>query len=395
MMQKKKKGGRRGEGRLSSAIFGTVSVAVFFLIIKDSELAIDYMNKGMKLCVNTVIPSLFPFMVVSELIVSSGAADILGRAFGGVFRALFGISSEGGSAYLLGTVCGFPVGCRSALSLYTSGRISQSDLSRLICFSNNPSSAFIISAVGGTLFGCRAFGVALWCITLLSSLIMGVLHKLLCLGDDEKYGVHSLKEAEDRLGFSEEKEIVGQKREGIVSFSYAVTSAATAMLGVCAFIIFFSVFTGLADNVLVKLGASQGVRAWVLSFFELTGGVASAAGVKPVLLAALIASFGVGWSGISVHLQVASFCDGVKIEFGRYVASKFIQGVLNVLMTYLYLCFFGDRLSFDSKSVAAFESISVEGGELGTFVSAVFFSVLLVNFFSLVKRHISSQKCSR
>ena len=142
MRLKTKKGVKLGEVGM---IF--MSALSLVLILKFPEVSIEYINRGLKLCVSTVIPSLFPFMVVSELIVAGGFAESVGAFFKKPARLLFGISGEGASAFLLGTLCGFPIGTRVAISLYERGRISREELSRLVCFSNNPSSAFVISAV--------------------------------------------------------------------------------------------------------------------------------------------------------------------------------------------------------------------------------------------------------
>ena len=358
-------------------VFASVSFLALFLILKNSELAIDYMERGMKLCVVSVIPSLFPFMVASELIVLSGAAEYIGRFLKKPFTRLFGVGGDGASAFLLGMVCGFPVGTRASLSLYKRNRISRGEFSRLICFSNVPSSAFIISAVGTTLFGCRAFGIALYCITLISALIIGIILNVI-YGDEEKEEKDAQKQT-----LTDKKAL---EKSGISSFSGAVLSAANAMLGVCAFVVFFSVFTGLLGNLLEGIGASQMAKAWLFSLFELTGGVAASASVKPISLAVLIAAFAVGWSGISVHFQVASFCDGVNVRFGRYILSKLLHGALNALFCWLYMRFFGNSFSFDVKSVAAFDLITGKTGELGILISSVFFSVICIAFFSWVKR---------
>ena len=56
-----------------------ISLTSLFLVLKEPQLSVDYVTRGMKLCVTTVIPSLFPFMVISEIIVLFGAAEIFGK----------------------------------------------------------------------------------------------------------------------------------------------------------------------------------------------------------------------------------------------------------------------------------------------------------------------------
>ena len=63
----------------------------FILVLKETDIAIKFMKTGLSLCVKTVIPSLFPFMVTSELIVKSGLGHIIGNIFGTPITKIFKI----------------------------------------------------------------------------------------------------------------------------------------------------------------------------------------------------------------------------------------------------------------------------------------------------------------
>ena len=69
--------------------FGWFSVFCLLLILRNTEIAMEYMTTGLRLCVKTVIPSLFPFMVISELIVSGGIGSVLIRPFSPLFKKSF------------------------------------------------------------------------------------------------------------------------------------------------------------------------------------------------------------------------------------------------------------------------------------------------------------------
>ena len=359
MRLKTKKGVKLGEVGM---IF--MSVLSLVLILKFPEVSIEYINRGLKLCVSTVIPSLFPFMVVSELIVAGGFAESVGAFFKKPARLLFGISGEGASAFFLGTLCGFPIGTRVAISLYERGRISREELSRLVCFSNNPSSAFVISAVGVGLFGCREFGVALYVITIASSVTIGIIQNLLLPSD--KLIIVS-KSTKDTRG-----------QGGIAAFSEAVSSSASAMLKVCAFIVFFSSFTGVVGVLLSYFGVPQSARALLFSFFELTCGASEAACVSELSVAVLVAAFAVGWSGLSVHFQMIGLCNGISIPLTRYFLSKLGEGALNAVLVLLYFKGFSDNLHFDAKSVGVFSVLEANGGAL--YFAIDFFFVLCLAF---------------
>ena len=130
------------------------------------------------------------------------------------------------------------------------------------------------------------------------------------------------------------------------------------MLNVCAFVIFFSTFVGVLGRVLESLGAPRAVRALLFSAFEISSGASEASGVEPRLFGILLCAFALGFSGLSVHLQVASILSGRGVSLGRYFLSKTAEGILNAMLTYAYLSLFPSALLFESQSVGAIDSTS-------------------------------------
>jgi spore maturation protein SpmB len=156
---------------LAACFFGVFMLA---LMIRNSELAIKYVKDALSVCATTLIPALFPFMVVSDIFVKSGCADTLGAMLSAPMRAIFGVRGAGAVPVVLGAICGFPIGARCAVSLFDAGKISKDECERLIAVSSSPSSAFLIGAVGVSLFGSRALGRALYVSTLVSSVLVGI-----------------------------------------------------------------------------------------------------------------------------------------------------------------------------------------------------------------------------
>ena len=302
-----------------------ISLFSLALILRNAQLAMTYMSRGLQLCVTTVIPSLFPFMVLSELLVSSGAARGLGRLLSRPLRALFGIGGEGGCALLLGLFCGFPVGTKCAVSLYRRGALSRGQLSHLLTFCNVPSSAFLINAVGLSLFGERRVGLLLYGVTLLSALLVGLLGRRLFVSD-------SL--------VPEPTPPTDPPHGGITLFTDAISSSALSMLSVCAFVVFFTTLSGTMEHLLAALGLSDVVAALLYGILELTGGVAHAASL-PAPLSLCLCAFFAGWSGLSVHMQIISLCADTGISFRPYLLAKLAQGLLNLLLVCLLGAAFG------------------------------------------------------
>ncbi len=318
----------------SRHVLGALALIAFFLILSASDTAIDYMKKGLILCSTTVIPSLFPFMVISELIVSSGVGVRMSRLLARPMRTLFGVSEAGAAAYLLGAVCGFPIGAKIAVSMYDKGYMSKNELERLLSFCNNPGSAFVISAVGVSLLGNELVGMILYSCVIISSVIVGFFGKLF-FRDKEKNMVS--------------QSLIFSGGIGINEITNAVQGSALSMLTVCAYVVFFSAFVGCVGALLSRFSLPQGIFACIFGFFELSSGVGAAAGVANRLSATLLCALFCGWSGLSVHFQIMSVCAGRGISFKTYFVAKAAQGIVCTALAYPALkLLFPSVLSNDS-----------------------------------------------
>ena len=308
----------------SRILFGALTLFTLAVILRNAEVAIRQMNYGLRLCVTSVIPSLFPFMVLSELLLCVGAIRPIGKLLSRPFRFLFDIGEESVCALLLGWLCGFPVGPRCALSLYRQGHIDHVELSRLLCFSNLPSSAFLISTVGISLFGDRSFGIYLYGITLCSAILLGILGNLLHRKQKKTQSASAsfFRPSTDPI----------PSLSGIRAFSEAVGSSALALLRICAFIVFFSVFVGSLEYLISGLSLSPTASALLFGIFEMTGGTARAAALSNPYIGEIVCMLLVGWSGISVHCQLISLCSDASIPLRPYLLAKVAHGILNVLL---------------------------------------------------------------
>ena len=299
---------------LQEIIFGVLSLTAFVLILYRSDIAIEYMKKGLRLCTVTVIPSLFPFMIISELIIKNIAAYKVGRVLRRPMSFLFGTSEVGGCAFIFGALCGFPIGARTAALAYDCGHISKEEFSRLLCFCNNPGSAFVISAVGVSLLGSKKLGILLYACVILSSIIVGIFLNIF-------FGGRSIEENSSRS-------LPLYNNDVITTFTSAVGSSAITMLTVCAYVVFFGALMGCIEDVLISISAPNILSTLIFGLFEMTGGVSAAANINDINMALILCAAFLAWSGISVHCQIIAICSGRGLSYKKYFISKAAQGVI-------------------------------------------------------------------
>ncbi len=299
-------------------LFGFCTLFCLLLLLRNAEAASAFMTRGLTVCAKTVIPSLFPFAVLSELIVSGQTIRrLICRVFSPL-RRLLGLTDDGVCAVFLGMLCGFPIGTRCALHAYQRGSISRDEAERAIACASCPSPAFLIGTVGSTLLSDRRFGITLYICTLLSALLVGILFRLRARGQATQT-VHVCP-------------TVGVRPSAAKRLTDAVGSATQSMLLVCAYIVFFSTIVGALGLILAPLDLPEPISAILHTIFELSGGAERAASLSSARAARLIAAFAAGWSGLSVHCQTLSFCSGHGLSLRPYLLGKALQGGLTVAM---------------------------------------------------------------
>jgi sporulation integral membrane protein YlbJ len=279
---------------------------IVLLFFKNSDAAALWVSKGLTLCAKKLIPALFPFMVLSSLILSCGLGKILSRLFRLPARVLFGLSESSACACIMGWICGFPLGAKCALELYEGGKITLEEYNRVLCICSTPSPAFLISGVGASMLGNKKYGIWLYTISLVSAVCVGVFLKFKApLSNTTSYSR------------------VAEKREGFASMlTRAVSDAASGMLSVCAFVVFFSAFLGALEMSVGFLKLSEVAHSLLFCFFELTSGLSkiSSSGIQNEFPLCALA---VGWSGLSVHFQTMAICTSStsKPSFKGYIIS--------------------------------------------------------------------------
>lgn len=290
-------------------------------------------QEGMELCYNVIIPSLFPFFILTSLVISLGLAGYLGRLMEPIMRPLFRLSGACAAPLALGFIGGYPVGARAALTLYESGGCTKSEAERLLAFCNNSGPAFIFGVVGAGVFGDTRVGLLLCLVHALASFCVGLVFRF--------YG--------DRGGNSARTPIPIRVQRFSVAFTSSVKGAVTSTLSICAFVMCFTVLLRLAvlSGLLPALAALLGKalaplgfnEAWaqrlLTGLLELSSGVWTLTGEGSLSGRVSMGAFLLGWAGLSVHCQVLSFLGESGLSTRAYFGGKLLHGIFSAALTAL------------------------------------------------------------
>lgn len=343
--------------KIRDALVGLALFIATAALVAAPDQAIAGAKDGLTLCFNVIVPSLFPFFVLSSLVVDLGLAACLGRALEGLMRPLFRVSGSCAAAVALGFIGGYPVGARTALQLYQQGLCSKTEAERLLSFCNNSGPAFILGVVGAGVFGDSRVGLLLYLTHALASMAVGLLFRFYG-GEERKYP----------------SKLQAKPIQAVTvpaAFTGAVVRSLQNTLNICAFVVFFAVVLQLMSaygvfSALAKLLALAGfepewARRLVAGLLELSSGVSSLRGSTQLAGRVSMAAFMLGWAGLSVHCQVLSFLADSGLSVKTYLAGKLCHGLAAAGLTWCLTRLFplsapvADYLTDQAESIAAID----------------------------------------
>ena len=282
-------------------------VGLVMLFTSSSQIA-EGIRDGLMLCAQVVIPSLFPFMVMSEFASRTGALSFLLRPITKLLSPLFRLPRQACEGVLFSFFSGYPTGACLVSRLLKNGVIDSATAARMMTYCVNAGPAMIVFAVGGCLLGSVKVGWILLTCHLAASVIIGVV--------TARFSAKT-KPTPDKP----------TQTEGLAdAFVNSTAASCQQMLTICGFVTLFSA-------VMSALPKEAGP---LFPLIEVTRGcewLAKSGFGAPVIAAAL------GFGGLSVIFQVMRMSQGC-ISFVRLILSRLCHAALSfaVCAILIHLC---------------------------------------------------------
>lgn len=287
---------------IHTAIFASIGM---LLLILDSRTALSGAAEGIRLCIQTVIPSLFPFFVLSILLTGS----LTGRnvTFLYPLGRLTGIPHGSESILLTGLLGGYPVGGQAVASAYASGAITGTEAKRMMAFCNNAGPSFIFG-MAASLFPHPIIGWALWGIHIAGAILVAIMMP------GKSHRSITLTRTKDP------------------SFASAVTSAVRIMASVCGWVVLFRVILTFLGQWFFWLFPKP-MQVILTGALELANGCYTLSMIENPGLRFVICSAMLAFGGICVGMQTASVAE--IVDRSLYFPGKLLQTFISISLAIL------------------------------------------------------------
>lgn len=317
--------------------------AICLILFSSSN--VSAAQNGLILWTTSVIPSLFPFFVATELLSCTNIVSILGRFFNKLMKPLFNVRGEGSFAFIMGIISGYPVGAKIACNLHNSNTCSKEECERLLAFTNNSGPLFIIGTVGIKMFGSSMIGFLLLITHILACLSVGICFRFWKCNSTSGY-----------LGGNNSKKAISHNKVRLSNLgeviSKSITSSISTILNIGGFIVIFSViismlkhsnFILIIEPLLNSLHIpAKIIESFILGIVEITNGIfaISVIPLRQISVNIILTAFLLGCGGISILLQVWSIVSKTDLSIKPYVIGKLLHGIFAAVYTFLFILIF-------------------------------------------------------
>ena len=343
---------------------------LIFQIILEPKLCIDAAILGATLFFNRVFPSLFPFLVISGIIISYDGVNIYSKLLGGIICKPLRLPKSCSFVIIISILCGYPIGAKYACDLYQDNIIDFNTYGRLLSIASNASPLFIIGAVGASMLQNSTLGYLL----LISNII-----SCICMS-----WIIPCKNFSHINIISKINSIKPKRNIGMI-LKESIDNSIKTTLSIGGFIVLFSVFNNIIKSniifdiatnklcILLKLPKNF-IQGSLLGLVEMTNGcfLVSSSSALTIYKFTLI-SFLISFSGLSIISQVYSFTYRFNLPIKTYIIRKFFQGIISSIVSLILY-----KVICSTISMQTFSNFSISNNSYNFDVTILCFSSINV-----------------
>lgn len=326
--------------RFSALFFMLLILVITAAMLIYPQAAYQGACRGLETWTIHLLPSLLPFFIAADLLLSLGFVRFLGVLLEPVMRPLFRLPGEAGFAVALGFTSGFPMGAILTASLKEQNLCTPQEAARLAAFTNNSSPLFLLIAVPVSMLHQPQLGILLLAAHYLANLTIGILLRF--TASEIRPANSSSRLFRTAIQQMQHYQLEHQQPFGTL-LGQAVQKGIHSIVNIGGFVLLFSVLLALLQEsgLFTMLQAGFSIILELLHFspqlstalscglFEMTLGSQNAAETSADLLQQLmVISFILGWSGLSIQAQVSSILCGQQISARLYCLCRPLQGLL-------------------------------------------------------------------
>lgn len=291
------------------------SLFILILTLLNKTLVYDSINYSLNLWVKNIIPSLFPFFIISDILINYDITKYIPKFIKDIFKYLFNINEECLTIFLLSMISGFPSNARNTRIMLEKKKISIDDANHILIFSHFSNPLFILATIPIFFFHNENVGIILLISHYLSNIFLGIIVR---------------KKGKLKFNFIQNNTSNNKFSEIFISSIKKSINTITTIGGIV------TVFLVLSSLITHFLNLNDYNSMLIKGLMEMTIGIDSLASLNISLIYKLtITSMFLAFGGLSVHMQVINEIIETDIKYSYYFVGRIMQMFISFLITFI------------------------------------------------------------
>lgn len=313
--------------KIISVLIMTILTFICFEILTASQSIIDSVSFALYIFKNNIFPSLFPFFVLSQLMIKYGLPEFIGNLLKPLM-SLFKIKSNCAFILVMSIISGNPANAKYTKELLDSGHISAHEATKILCFTCFASPLFILGTVSLMFLNNKEVGLLILLCHYLGNFIVGLLIRNYHPSPKEKEKI-SLSQA---ILSMHQKRISNKENFGTIITNSLISSINTLLL-ILGVMTMCLVITTIIDN---HINLNSVLQSILNGYIEMTQGIKYISMEDiPLKLKCILSAMILSFGGLSVHMQIVSIISDTKIKYFPFLVCRIIHSLISGLLMFL------------------------------------------------------------
>lgn len=297
-------------------------LTIIYFMITASNKVIESVNFSISIWKDNLFPTLFPFFVVSSLLLNYGFVDILGNLLSKPMNKLFHLPGCCGFVLAISLVSGFPSGAKYTKDLVENNLITIKQAEQLLTFTHYSNPLFILGMIGSILLNNQKLAYLIMIAHIVSGLLVGIIFR-----EKNYYSCENMQKKSNKTS-----KTFGQL------LTDSIMSSLNTMFLLLGIVTIFLIISTIIKNIVSLPPILSTIVSGIL---EMTQGVKLASLMQTSELIKIIIITGIiSFGGLSVHMQVLGIISEQKIRYKYFFLARIIHSILAMLLvSIIYILF--------------------------------------------------------
>lgn len=311
-----------------SIIIMIILIFIGSQILIETDSILKSVSFSFNIWKNNIFPSLFPFFVLSELLINYGFVELLSELFKPIMNYLFKVKGVCAFIFIMSIISGIPANAKYIRELHLNKDIDEFEASKMLMFTHFSNPLFILGTVSILFLNNKEVGLLILICHYISNIIIGVLFR----------NYYPTKEKNTKISFKKailnmhNKRINQNKSFGSILTNSLINSVNTLLL-ILGVVTFFLVITTIIDKNINLNNFNQSI---LNGLFEMTQGLKYISELNvPLKIKATISTMIISFGGLSGHVQVMGILSDTKIKYLPFLTARIIHALISSLLVFL------------------------------------------------------------